>query len=126
MKKLSNLQRFNQILLAFLLFFGLMKMAAPFLIPIAIGGLFAMMLEPVSQRLENWGFSRLIAGLVCILTVIVALTFLLVVLINQLTSLLNDLPGISETISAKLDIIHKNLAPKIEMSPQKQHALLKD
>ena len=106
MSKLSNLQRFNQILLAILLFFGLMKVAAPFLIPIAIGGLFAMMLVPVSRKLEKWGLSRLLAGLFCILTVLVILVVAILLLINQLTSLLNDLPQISVTMTAKLNQLH--------------------
>src|SRR5688500_7944695 len=103
MSKLSNLQRFNQILLAILLFFGLMKIGAIFLVPIAIGGLFAMMLVPVSRKLEKWGLPRLVAGLMCILTVLVVFTITIVVLINQLTSLVNDLPRISETLTIKLN-----------------------
>ncbi|MBK0402552.1 AI-2E family transporter [Adhaeribacter sp. BT258] len=125
MAKLTNLQRFNQILLALLLFFGLMKLASTFLIPIAIGGLFAMMLIPVSQKLESWGLSRLVAGLVCILTVLVVLIVVIFLMVNQLTSLLNDLPRISETMTAKLNRLHHLLATKINVSPQKQHEFLK-
>lgn len=126
MSKLSNLQRFNQVLLAFGLLFGLMKIGAPFLIPIAIGGLFAMMLIPVSRKLEKWGLPRLLAGLVCILTVLIVLSFVIGVLINQLTGLLDDLPGISETMTAKLNQLHEMLATRIKMSPQKQHEFLKN
>ncbi len=125
MSKLTNLQRFNQILLALLLFFGLMKLAAAFLIPIAIGGLFAMMLVPVSRKLEKWGLSRLLAGLVCILTVLVVLIIVIFLLVNQLTNLLNDLPQISGTTTAKLNQLHGFLATKINVSPQKQHEFLK-
>lgn len=125
MAKLTNLQRFNQILLAFLLFFGLMKLAAPFLIPIAIGGLFAMMLVPVSRKLEKWGLSRLVAGLVCIFTVLVVLIVVIFLLVNQLTGLLNDLPRISDTMTIKLNQLHAFLASKINVSPQKQHEFLK-
>jgi len=125
MSKLSNLQRFNQVLLAFLLVFGLMKLAAPFLIPVATGGLFAMMLVPVSRKLEKWGLPRLVAGLVCILTVLVILIVVLILLINQLTSLLSDLPQISDTMTAKLNHLHNLLALKINVSPQKQHEYLK-
>ena len=126
MAKLTNLQRFNQILMAFLVFFGIMKLAAPFLIPIVIGGLFAMMLVPVSRKLEKWGLSRLIAGLVCILTVLIVLVIVIMVLVNQLTSLLNDLPGISETLTQKLNQLHRSIAGKINVSPQKQHEFLKN
>src|SRR5688572_27884287 len=126
MSKITNLQRFNQVLLAFLLFFGLLKLAAPFLIPIATGGLFAMMLVPVSRKLEKWGISRLIASLTCILTVLIILLVVIFLLINQLTSLLRDLPGISETMTAKLNKLHHFLALKINISPQKQHEILKN
>jgi predicted PurR-regulated permease PerM len=126
MSKLSNLQRFNQILLAILLFFGLMKLGAIFLIPIAIGGLFAMMLVPVSRKLEKWGLPRLLAGLACILTVLIVFTITIVVLINQLTSLVNDMPRISETLTIKLNQLHDMLANKINMSREKQHAFLKN
>ena len=126
MAKLTNLQRFNQILMALLLFFGLMKLGAPFLIPITIGGLFAMMLIPASRKLETWGFSRLISSLACILTVLVVLIVLIFVLVNQLTGLLNDLPRINDTMTAKLNQLHIFVAAKINVSPQQQHAFLKN
>lgn len=126
MPKPSNLQRFNHTLLAFLLLFGTMKLGGPFLIPIAIGGLFAIVMVPVSRKLEKWGLSRLLAGLVCIFTVIIVLTVAILMLINQLTGLLSDLPGISETITTKLNQVHEFLATKIHMSPQKQHEFLKN
>jgi predicted PurR-regulated permease PerM len=126
MSKLTNIQRFNQILLAFLLFFGLMKLAATFLIPIAIGGLFAMMLIPVCRKLESWGFPRLLAALACILTVLVVLVVVIMLFINQLTGLLNDLPGISATLTAKLNQMHYLVASKINVSPQQQHEFLKN
>ena len=125
MSKRSNLHRFNQVLLAILLLFGLMKLGAVFLIPIAIGGLFAMMLVPVSRKLEKWGLSRLLASLACILTILVVLVVLILLLINQLTSLLSDLPQISDTMTSKINQMHDFLATKINVSPQKQHEFLK-
>lgn len=126
MSKLSNLQRFNQVLQAFLLFFGLLTLGAPFLIPIAIGGLFAMMLIPVSRKLEEWGFPRLLASLTCVLTVLVLLVVLIIVLVNQLTGLLNDLPEVSETLTARLNQFLRNLATRINVTPREQHEFLKN
>ncbi len=47
------LQKLNQILLAPLLFFGVLYLGRPFIIPIAIGILIAMLLLPVAKRIEN-------------------------------------------------------------------------
>lgn len=105
MVKLSPLQRFNQVLLAFLLFFGILYLARPFLIPLAIGGLFAMLLVPVCHKLEKWGVSRTLAALISVLAVVFILVALLVVLINQITNLTNDLPQLGQELSVKLDSV---------------------
>jgi predicted PurR-regulated permease PerM len=126
MSKLSSLQRFNHTLLALLLFFGMMKLGGTFLIPITIGALFAMLLLPVSRKLEKWGLSRLLAALFCVLGVIIGLNALIYILLNQLASLTSDLPAISVTLTNRLNQLHDFIASKVNFSQAKQHEFLKN
>lgn len=65
------LEEIQPVLLAILLFFGLLYWGRSFLIPIAIGMLIAMLLLPVSRWLERRKISRGLAAFLCVLAVMV-------------------------------------------------------
>ncbi|MFT2009265.1 AI-2E family transporter [Pontibacter sp. 13R65] len=117
----SSLQRFNQVLLGFLLFFGLLYLGRTYLIPIAIGGLFAMLLVPICQRMEKWKLSRAAAALICVFTVVIVLIGLISVLITQIFALANDLPALGEMLTDKLDRARSFATDKFDLSREKQN-----
>jgi predicted PurR-regulated permease PerM len=90
------------ILLVFALFYFLSSVLAPFMAGLALGYL----LDPVADRLQTLGFSRLGASL-AILTVFVVLAAVIVVLVvpvlsRQLTELIESLPGYLTTLQGLL------------------------
>ncbi|WP_428988653.1 AI-2E family transporter [Methylocapsa aurea] len=90
------------ILFVFAAFYFLSSVLAPFLAGLALGYL----LDPVADRLQTLGFSRLGASLV-ILTVFVVLAAMIVVLVapvltRQLTEFIESLPGYLTTLQGLL------------------------
>jgi predicted PurR-regulated permease PerM len=76
--------------------------ARTFLYPLALGVLFAMLLLPVTARLERWGVPRIIANLIGLLLgggVIYGVVFFLY---RQIGALLQELPNIKEQALANL------------------------
>jgi AI-2 transport protein TqsA len=99
MKKSESLERFNQqLLMAFLLFGGL-YLAQGYLIPIFIAALLSMLLLPICEKLEQWGWKRVFAIVACLLILLGILTGLFILLINQIASFTSDLPQLREKLT---------------------------
>ncbi|RDV14055.1 AI-2E family transporter [Pontibacter diazotrophicus] len=116
-----SLRQFNQVLLALLLFFGILYLARDFMVPVAIGGLFAMLLAPACRKLEQWGIPRIVAAIICVLAVVVLLVLLLIVLIDQLTALAYDLPRLDYKLTELLDEAHRYIKETFDVSREKQN-----
>ncbi|MDB5337385.1 MAG: hypothetical protein JWN70_3004 [Planctomycetaceae bacterium] len=79
-----------------------LQWGSPVLIPIAIAGLFTLLLNPVVQRLNGYGIHHVVSVL---LTVIVAGMLLLAlswIMTIQVTRMLAELPKNTETIKSKI------------------------
>jgi predicted PurR-regulated permease PerM len=120
MARPTTLQKFNRLLLAFLLFFGFLRLGGPFLIPLAIGALFAMLLVPVCYKLEGWGLSRLWAAIISVIAIVIIMVTLLVLLINQIGNLANDLPALGKTLADKLEQTHAFIIDKFHLTHKQQ------
>ncbi|GEO06581.1 AI-2E family transporter [Adhaeribacter aerolatus] len=120
MARPTTLQKFNRVMLAFLLFFTLLHLGAPFLKPLAIGGLFAMLLVPVSRKLEKWGLKRLWAAIISVVAIVIVLVILLILLIHQIGNLTSDLPELGKTLADKLEQVHAFIIEKFNLTNQQQ------
>lgn len=107
--------------MALLLFFGILYLIKGFMIPVAIGGLFAMLLAPACRKLELWGIHRTVAAILCVLAVVILLILLLIVLIDQLTALAYDLPRLDYKLSELLDEAHMFVKETFDVSRAKQN-----
>ncbi|MEL6685722.1 MAG: AI-2E family transporter [Pseudomonadota bacterium] len=76
------------------------------ILPFVLGGAIAYCLDPIADRLERAGFSRVAAVAIITLTavvVIIPLLFLIVAnLVEQMTALVNTAPALFETLSNAL------------------------
>ncbi|MDD9910001.1 MAG: AI-2E family transporter [Ahrensia sp.] len=76
------------------------------LLPFIAGMALAYLLDPVADRLERWGASRLWATVIILLGFIVLLTLVLIILVpilsNQLAGLIERMPGYFTTLQSKL------------------------
>jgi predicted PurR-regulated permease PerM len=87
---------------ALAVFIGLIWLLSPILLPFVAGMAIAYVLDPIVNRLERMGMSRLVAALVILgLFVLVFVALLLIiapVLATQLVSFLDNLPGYTQRI----------------------------
>lgn len=118
------LRLFNQVLLALLLVFSLLTLGSTFIIPVAIGGLFAMLLVPLCRRLERFRLPRILAASLSVLGIVVVLVFVIIVVINQLSNLADDLPHLDRRINELLNDIHTTIRQNFEVSQEKQKEYL--
>jgi predicted PurR-regulated permease PerM len=76
------------------------------LLPFLVGGAIAYFLDPVADRLERWGMSRVAATTVISLVALVAVVLLVLAviptLVNQLTALVNAAPDIAKRLQGFL------------------------
>jgi predicted PurR-regulated permease PerM len=89
-------------LIALAVFIGLLWLLSPILLPFVVGMALAYVLDPLANRLERMGLSRLLAALAILgLFVLVFMLLLLIVvpvLASQLVSFLDNLPGYTQRI----------------------------
>ncbi|MCU0352178.1 MAG: AI-2E family transporter [Cytophagales bacterium] len=107
-------------LFAGLLYFsvtGLMA-ARVVLAPLVFGALLAMLMLPLTRRLEKWGVNRVLAVLLSDFLIIgffVGLTF---IVIGQFSSLARDFPKAKEKFAPKIQQAKQFIADKTGVSPQ--------
>src|SRR5690606_20578046 len=90
------------ILSTFFFFWGLFK-AQSFLIPIATAVLFALLLIPVSNKMESWKISRIATSLInTSLLLLIALGFFFLISV-QIKGFLEDWDQIVETLQPKIE-----------------------
>lgn len=123
---INPITRFNQVLLFVVLFFGILYFAKPFLIPLAIGGMMAMLLVPLCRRLEQLKTPRALAAVVCALFALVLLLGIGYLLINQVIALGKDMPLIGKKLNDMLNSAHDFISEHFQMPIDTQKAYLQN
>lgn len=90
-------------------------------IPLAISFLFAIVLNPFLRRLENIRMPRVLAIVVVLLTFVVVIGGIFTYCGYQLTSLLNDLPGLQERVLNLVNDMRVQLAERFNISAPQQN-----
>jgi predicted PurR-regulated permease PerM len=92
--------------LAALVFFALLYLLGGVLLPFLVGGAIAYFLDPVADRLERWGMSRVGATatitLVAILVVVLLVLAIIPTLVDQAVALVNSAPAIAASVQTFL------------------------
>jgi AI-2 transport protein TqsA len=110
MNSRGNLYRFNQVLLFGFLLFGGLYMAQQYLIPIFIAALISMLLLPICDRLERWGWKRVFAIVTCILIFLAVLTAIGLLIANQIAGFSEDFPELRQKMQENIKNFKKFLA----------------
>lgn len=84
---------------------GLLHYGAPLLIPIAVALLLVILLAPAVRRVERFGLPRVLAVGFAILTVLVALSGLAWVVVQQANQLLDAFPQYEDNLRKKLAVL---------------------
>jgi len=120
MIKNAPVNGFNQVMLFIVLLFGILYFAKPFLIPIAIAGIMAMLLVPACRRLERWGIRRGLSAGICVFVALVVLSGVFYVLFYQMMSLGTDVPAIASKLNEMLNNAHSFVSEHFQLSVEKQ------
>ena len=88
------------------LVFGLWLLS-PILLPFLAGFVLAYFLDPIADRLQKWGFSRLSAALLIVIVALVVVVTSLVVFVpmlaDQVGRFAGELPALIQSLSARLN-----------------------
>ena len=87
-----GLERINRILLFVILISVVLYFGRGFFVLISFAGLLAMLMTPVSNRLENRGVSRVLASLISVLIIVVFFSIVILLLAAQIGNIGKELP----------------------------------
>jgi len=97
--------------------------AAPFLIPVVLAGLLAMLLSKGVERLEKLGFGRALSALVPVLLFVGAIVLLGVVLSWQIDRLADNFAEIREGIDKKMASFREWVSDNLGVTEEKQQQM---
>ncbi len=107
----------------FLLFSGL-YFSKTILVPLTIAGLLAMLILPLSIRLEKRGVKRGLAAVLCIALMLMGIAGLVFLLQWQFSGLIEDLTGIEQRITQLVSELKQWISSNLGVSPKKQTELI--
>ncbi len=99
LQKLPFIQKLSHTLLVIVLIFVIMYYTRTIIVPMFIAVLIAILLRPLSARLEKWKVPRPIAALFCLLLAIGVVVIAVYLISTQIRLLVQDLPIIQERLS---------------------------
>ncbi len=120
-----SLSRSIQILIFFFLLFGGLYITRAFLVPVTFGMLLAMLLLPVSKKLELIGMPRGIAALLCILLMVGVVLGVGAILSWQLSGIADDFYNIKGRILQSFESAEQYISQTIGIAPGEQEQMLK-
>lgn len=100
--------------------------AQPFLAPLSIAVLLAMVLVPVSNKLEGWGISRGWSSFVSVLVTMLFFIGLFFIISMQVKSIADDWPEIKEQLKPKIERLQQWIADTTGMEPDRQKEIIED
>ena len=108
----------------FLVFAGLYY-ARAFLIPVAFAGLLSMLFLPISRKLENRGWSRAMAVLVCVLMLVLVIAGIVGLITWQITDLASDVNNMEQSVQQMINKFRQFISTNLGISKEQQDQLLK-
>src|SRR5674536_184248 len=87
-----GLARLNKILLFVILISIVLYFGRGFFVLISFAGLLAMLMTPVSNRLENRGISRVFSSVISVLIIVVLFSAVIILLSAQIGNIGKELP----------------------------------
>ena len=119
------LTRTIKVLFLFFLIFCGLYFGRAFLIPVAFGGILAMLFLPLSRRMEKKGVNRALAAIFCILMLLAFFTGIGALLAWQISDLASDVTQMEKRITDAIDQLRYTLSNSLGISPERQQELLK-
>ncbi|HYG39931.1 MAG TPA: AI-2E family transporter [Cytophagales bacterium] len=121
----TTLKNINSKLLFVVLTCVILYFGKPLLIPVVFSMLLAMLMTPVSNKLEEKGMSRVSSSILSILIVILVLGGILALIIMQGVNLSDDLPGIQKKIQEYAKQIENYIQQQFNVSSTQISSFIK-
>jgi len=102
-----------------LLLWGL-DLGAGLLVPLSFSFLFALLLHPLSARLESWKVPRVLAIFICLIVIIAALVGIMYFVIAQLMNFGDDLPELQARFNQLLAELQGFIATRFGVNETRQ------
>ncbi len=122
----AKLQKAVYILLFLFLLFVILRYARTFFVPLAFGALFAMLLLPITVKLEKKGWNKVLAILVSILVLLVLFGGIASLLAWQISDMAQNASEIEKNLNEKINQMRSFLASSLGISQQEQQKMLQN
>ncbi|MEO6167846.1 MAG: AI-2E family transporter [Chitinophagales bacterium] len=120
----STLERAVRILLVVTLSVSILYFGKSLFVPLAIGGLLAMLFMPVGKWLENKGISRGPASALCLLMFLIIIGTVVGLLSWQISTIVKDLSQIKENLTQMITDVRDYLDEQVGISRAKQDEMM--
>lgn len=125
MKRLSITQ-INDNLLFFILLTVVLYFGRDILILTVFSIFLAMLMTPVSNKLESWGVNRVFSTLISVFLIVISIMAVLTLITAQIVTLTEDLPQIQKRLEEFITSIQGWVENQFGMSPEQQIKALKE
>jgi predicted PurR-regulated permease PerM len=123
---MRHLSQTLQLLLLFLVSIALLYLAKPVLVPLAFGGLLAMLLTPLARWFEQKGIGRGVSSVLSILLFAMVAVGLILLLRWQIADLVKDLDKLQEQLMKLFEQIKSYVRTQFGINSRQQQQMLKE
>lgn len=120
------LSRVNEILLFIALLTVVLFYGKEIFILIIFSAFLAMLMTPLSNKLESWGVSRVFSTLISILVIIIIISLVLTLISAQIVTLTHDLPKIQQKLEEFISLTSSWVQNTFGISPEQQIEALQE
>jgi predicted PurR-regulated permease PerM len=114
--QLEIIVKYSLILIAFVIFFWAIYHASAFLIPLSFAAILAMMLVPISRKLENWGWNRLWSSFTSVLLLIIVIGGLVFLLSARASNFASQFSTIRQQVMEKYQAMRQTVQEQWHLS----------
>ncbi|WP_247236807.1 AI-2E family transporter [Telluribacter sp. SYSU D00476] len=115
-----SIYRATAALLFLLLFIAFLYIGRPFLVPLCFSIILSMLFLPVSRKLEDWGLSRLLATITCLLILVLIITGFMWVITAEITRISQDMDDMQPRLQQVIRQIQRWINQEFGIPPSKQ------
>lgn len=120
------LNRVNAVLIFGILICVILHYARPVLVVLSFAVLFAMLMTPVSDKLEKAGVKRIFSTIICLLIIILILSGIIFLVTIQGMNISSQLPDIQSKMEKHLHNLQAYIYDNYNVSPQRQINIMKE
>lgn len=126
MLKPLNLSGINNILFFFILISVILYFGRDFFVLIAFAGFLAMLMTPVSNKLENYNISRVLTSLLSVVIIVAVIAGVIGLLSAQISNVVQDIPQIKKGLQEMIANIQSWISNKFGVNMEEQMSTVKE